>query len=912
MMARINLLNNLKICHWNANGLLNKWSELKSFIHKNNIDLMLINEVRASQKYKFKLHGYVNYRLDRPGPRAGGGLLILVKNNIKHSSLNLNFNFTSLEAIGVKVENSLAIISVYARPVINGRVNVINNVDLDELMNCAPKVIALGDFNAKHQTWGCIASNRSGRAIHEYINNKHLAVIAPQNFTLYPLNGGQASVVDFAIVKNYNSIASIETLNELDSDHLPVFLELGIANNLRHSQRYVTDYKNANWKLYRSIIKNNFKINSKLKTRTDVDDSIGKLEKLIITAKNIAIPEIPVKPYKTKLPRNIQDLIRFRNAIRRKYQRTKLDYYKLIKNTLTNIINAKIRNYNNDIWDNKLKNLTVKDKSIWKIAKSLTKNMDTMIPTLNGPNGPVFTDNEKANVLAENFERVHHLTENFGDDDTENVVNHTYTEIKSEPIDINDVELTSPKEVLEAINKTKPRKAPGPDGIQNILLKNLPKKAIVQIMYVINTCLKMSYFPIAWKKANVLAFPKQKKDKSSPQNYRPISLLPTLSKIFEIIIFNRIKKFEYQNKNMREEQFGFREKRSTVHQLARIANYITTNFNQNKSTVMTLLDIEKAFDTVWHKGLIHKLKTIGLPIYIVKLLQSYLKNRTFSVIVNGVASNTQLIAAGVPQGSILGPQLFSYYINDLPIDNDTMTALFADDTAIYRASWNKKHAIIKLQETLNNFMKYYTKWKIKINATKTECIVFSHKKKLRLGEEDLSIKIDNELVYPKSTVKYLGVTLDQKLKYNEHITKACNQAFSIRNLIFPLINKKSKLSVKNKLILYKALIKPILLYATPIWSNASKKLINKIQVVQNKTLRLIADAKPGETNNQVRSKLDIKDIKEDIYLQTQKFYQISVKQHKILKDVGTLNRDNAPFKIKHKLPHSLLWDTHCT
>ncbi|CAD6232842.1 GSCOCG00007009001-RA-CDS, partial [Cotesia congregata] len=220
--------------------------------------------------------------------------------------------------------------------------------------------------------------------------------------------------------------------------------------------------------------------------------------------------------------------------------------------------------------------------------------------------------------------------------------------------------------------------------------------------------------------AAVLAFQKPGKDKLFPQNYRPISLLPTLSKIYEVVILNRIKTFENDNQILIGEQFGFRERRSTVHQLARITDYISTNFNINKSTAMTLLDMEKAFDTVWHKGLIYKLITLKFPTYLIKLINCYLTNRHFRVNFNNTLSNLQPSVAGVPQGSILGPTLFLYYINDLPKNEKTNTALFADDTAIYVASWNKKQAIKHLQERLDNIANFFDKWKLKLNNTKTE------------------------------------------------------------------------------------------------------------------------------------------------------------------------------------------------
>lgn len=160
-------------------------------------------------------------------------------------------------------------------------------------------------------------------------------------------------------------------------------------------------------------------------------------------------------------------------------------------------------------------------------------------------------------------------------------------------------------------------------------------------------------------------------------NYHLI-YLPTLSRILEIIILNRIKEFEKNNKTVIDEQFGFQERKCTVQQLARITNYISYNFNIKHSTSMVLLDIEKAFDTVWHQGWIYKLQKLSIPLYIIKIILHHLRNRHFTVKINDVISDKQHIATGVLQGSILGPVLFSYYINDIPKGDMINIALFVE------------------------------------------------------------------------------------------------------------------------------------------------------------------------------------------------------------------------------------------
>lgn len=355
-------------------------------------------------------------------------------------------------------------------------------------------------------------------------------------------------------------------------------------------------------------------------------------------------------------------------------------------------------------------------------------------------------------------------------------------------VNTNDIIYVTPREIIRAIKTTKNRKAPGPDKIQNIALKNLPQKAIVQLTNIFNACLKLSYFPKKWKTANILAYKKPNKDKTLPVSYRPISLLNTMSKnkIFEKIILNRILKFENENKILIDEQFGFRRNRSTVQQLVRIVHNISCNFNINKSTAMILFDIEKAFDTVWHKALICLLFDYKFPYYLIKIVANYLKRRRFFVSVNNAKSSKKKIAAGVPQGSILGPILFIYFINCILQSPCTNVALFADDTAVSAASWKKSQAVKKAQVQFLKIRQFFEKWKIQINPSKTELIVFSKK----IKETVPSITIDNQIIEPSKHVKYLGVYLDSKLSYTKHTAIARGKALAYFQLFITSLTKK--------------------------------------------------------------------------------------------------------------------------
>jgi hypothetical protein len=195
----------------------------------------------------------------------------------------------------------------------------------------------------------------------------------------------------------------------------------------------------------------------------------------------------------------------------------------------------------------------------------------------------------------------------------------------------------------------------------------------------------MGYFPTAWKQARVVAIHKPRKPPSDPLSYRPISLLPSISKILERLVAKRILQQAKEKSIIPFEQFGFRRHHSTTAQVARQADYITDGYNLRKHTGLITLDLEKAYDTVWIHGLLSKLISFHFPAYLIHFLHSHLSNRSFSVAVSDEHSPYKLITTGHPQGAVLFPTLFSLYTADFPRTPHVHTAMYADDTALYRS-----------------------------------------------------------------------------------------------------------------------------------------------------------------------------------------------------------------------------------
>ena len=569
-------------------------------------------------------------------------------------------------------------------------------------------------------------------------------------------------------------------------------------------------------------------------------------------------------------------------------------------------VRNEIRIYRNEKWTEKLKNINVQDSSLWKMTKVLKTQFET-IPALKKDNKTALTDDEKVNMLATELEKIHNI-DLFNNTAEQNNIIQCVEKFLKEPEDrIDEVNKTntSPQEIRKTIKTVCARKAPGYDGIQNILLKNLSKKSIAQLTYIINAIFKYEYFPKYWKRANVIPIPKPGKDKKDPVNYRPISLLPTLSKITEKIILRKLKNYEEKHNLTIDIQFGFRKRHNTVQQVVRIVNDISIHFNKDKVTVLALLDIQKAFDKVWIDGLIYKMIMQKYPKNIIKLIHSYMVERNFKVVYNSACSGLKQIKAGVPQGSVLGPQLFKIYLNDIPEFDRTKLALFADDTAIYTHSFNAIVAAKQIQIHIYILEKYYDKWKININPDKTEIIVFS--KKIKDSKILTPVTVYNKKIVPTNSVKYLGVHLDSRLTYRHHIKQALRKAYSVLKKIYSLMVKNSPVQTKNKRLIYTSILRPVVMYAAPVWCATAPTNIKSLQVFQNKCLRLAFNRDRYERISNLHNDAQLPLISEYIREISQAFYTNKIKNdNKILDNVVSIRHDDKPFRIKHRLPYQRL------
>jgi Reverse transcriptase (RNA-dependent DNA polymerase)/Endonuclease-reverse transcriptase len=892
----------LNILAWNARGLINKIGELESAIGEYNIDIVLISETFLKPHVRINLPNFSCYREDRE-IKHGGGVAILIKSSIKHSRvitpILTNLELTAIELI---INNTRHIIaSAYNPPQ-----KRLLSTDLNKIFNMGSSVVVAGDFNAKHPLWNCVNTDRQGTSLIKHIQLTDTILLHPDTHTHFPTNNSQASTLDLVLVRNSPHVSPPIALQALSSDHLPIFFT--IDGKPEEISKFGWNYGSANWREFKSYIQDHTTLSSAtLKNKTDIDNSITQLTDAITHSKHLHIPKTHFIEHKLEITDFVAHLIKHKNKLRKSWHTSKDPALKTLINKLTYQIKIRIKQIKNEAWSKKLEKLNSVDGSLWKLAKSIRRTKIAIPPLDDGVNS-VTRDCDKAELLSKSFQNHHTLTQHYHHKSTHNKVNQSIKTLtkntKNATNNTKNIKLVHPCEIQNIIRNLKNKKAPGRDAIDNVIIKQLPFKALVSLSKIFNSCLLTGYFPEYWKTANVIPIPKPDKNHKNPANYRPISLLCTLSKILEKIIYTRLLKI--LDKKLINEQFGFRHGHSTTQQLTRLTEHVTKNFNMKRSTGMVCLDIEKAFDTVWHDGLIHKLLINKVPNYLILIIRSYLTHRKLVVNVNSEISSPKSISAGVPQGSLLGPLLFAIYINDIPIPKNCHIALYADDTACFTSSIKPEAIRKNLELAVKTLTDHFTKWKIKINQNKTDAIFFSVRK--HKPNSDLKIPSGESLKW-QTQIKYLGITFDKRMRWAPHIEAAKCKAIRAISSIYPIFNRHSALSLHNKIKIYRALILPLLTYAAPVWNNASNTNQSKLQVVQNKSLKIIYNT-PIYTNlKRLHSQYNIPLVVDVTNRLTSRFYDRITNNHTniLVKGLGDYSKMCLPFRYKHKLPkHNFL------
>ncbi|MFM9988300.1 RNA-directed DNA polymerase [Flavobacterium sp.] len=393
---------------------------------------------------------------------------------------------------------------------------------------------------------------------------------------------------------------------------------------------------------------------------------------------------------------------------------------------------------------------------------------------------------------------------------------------------------TDPAEIFSIVSNFDNKSSAGHDDIPVKIMKASIHAIAHPISAVIKQSLRTGVFPDALKIARVCPIFKSG-DMSDFLNYRPISILPSFSKIYEKVVFNRLLAYLDSKHILCDSQYGFRRNHSTYMSLIDLYDRISVAIDKREFSIGVFIDLSKAFDTLDHSILLRKLEHYGVRGVALQWFNSYLSNRKQCVTLNGATSSIQNIIYGVPQGSILGPLLFILYINDIVNCSDLLSfILFADDTTLVFSCKN----LLQLNQTINVELAKVSDWlkanKLSLNTKKTNFILFGNKH-TRSGTK-FNIMIDGYSIEQVDNAKFLGVFVDDKLNWKKHIDYI---ALKISRGLAVMGRLRNTLPRNALLMLYYTMIYPYLTYCNLIWGSASATALRRLVCLQKRALRLI-------------------------------------------------------------------------
>lgn len=890
------MLHLLKLALWNANGLSNHAQELTKFIQLKKIDIMMICETHFTDRSFIKIPNFSIYHTPHPDGTAHGGSAIIVNNKLKHYELP-KFQQEHIQSSGVVIEDSIgpiALSSIYCPPK-----HKLKKEDFSDLFNrLGHRFIVGGDFNAKHQQWGARLTNPRGRELMKAIESSNLGYLSAGEPTYWPTDREKIpDLLDFCVTRGVSqNYLQAESCLDLSSDHSPVVVTYS-SQILTCDKPPTLHNKYTDWELFKSIITENINLNLPLKCEYDLIMAVEHVVRVIQGAAWNSTPEVD-ENREESCPAHIKKAISNKRKLRRKWQNTRHPNDKTNLNRAATELKKQLNELKNKSIQDHLENLTPTETtnySLWRATKKLKKTI-SFLPPIKKPDGNwARSDEEKAVTFAEHFTKVF---QPFPSEITDNEEKHLLEILEkpiSQPLPIKPFKVKEVRKLIQS--NLKPKKAPGYDLITGKILKELPDPGIRCITYIFNAVLRLNTFPAQWKIAQIILIPKPGKPPHDVSSYRPISLLPILSKVFERLLLHRIQPTLTERNIIPRHQFGFRKQHATVEQVHRIVDIISKSLEEGSYCSAAFIDISQAFDKVWHEGLLVKIKRALPNCY--PLFKSYLEERMFQIKYRDTYTDFYRIKSGVPQGSILGPILYLIFTADFPTKKFTTTATFADDTVIMARHMNAALASYDLQEHLNEIQKWLKTWRIKANESKSVHTTFT----MRKGNCP-PVTLNSKELPQSEVVKYLGLHLDRRLTYKNHIwAKRKQLGLKYREMLW-LLGYKSKLKLENKLLLYKAIIKPIWTYGIQLWGTASNSNLAIIQRFQSKTLRTIVNAPWYIPNDVIHKDLKMKTVKEEIQAHSEK-YQRKLKQHPNQLAVNLLDVSTALRRLKKYHPIDL-------
>ena len=775
--------NSLKLSFTNIRGLRSNFVDCESFLESNSPDIFALCETNLDDSIgsgNFSVRGYLPL-IRKDSSTHMHGLAVSVKEGLPFArDLSLENSADSYLCFRLALLHSVSYFFFLYRSPTLSLCTVFDSIssNIDEVLSINPSanVFVFGDFNVHHKDWLTYSggTDRPGELCYNFSISNDLTQIVNFPTRIPDCDSHSPALLDLFLSSDA-SICSAMAFPPLgNSDHVVVSVSIDFPVNSKQDapfHRVAYDYSRADWDGLRDHLRDvpwedTFKL--------DASTAASEFCEWVQVGIDVYIPhrKYQVKPHSSPwFSAACAAAIVHRNHFFHLYQQNKSSESKVkfrqASNCCKRVLEAAKLAYATKTKES-ITSQKFGSRDFWQIANSvLNKGKSAIPPLFNGPE-VLSSASDKAKLFAKNFSK----NSNFDDSGISLPIFPSRTNLKLHNISI------TPKMVNKVITNLDSSKASGPDCIPVVVLKNCEPELSYILAKLFNKCLKESCFLDCWKVSSVVPVFKNVGERSTAKNYRPVSLLSVVSKVFEKLVNNRIVDHLEKCGLFSDFQYGFRSSRSTADLLTVVSDRIARAFNRSGATRAVALDISKAFDRVWHTGLLHKLKSYGISGQIFGLISSFLSNRQLRVVLDGKSSQEYPVNAGVPQGSILGPTLFLLYINDLPDDVICNIAIYADDTTLYskcnQASDLRQQLELasEVESDLRDTVDWGRKWLVDFNAGKTQLVSFDRSK----NTGAIDVKMDGSVLEDKTSFKMLGLTFSSKLDWGSYIVSLAKTA----------------------------------------------------------------------------------------------------------------------------------------
>ncbi|CAM2708417.1 unnamed protein product [Rotaria socialis] len=770
----------LSILHYNIRYFYSNQSELLDIISRFNPMIISLNELGTYVSEKaIKQHLFSYNIFTSRGTNSHGGVVLAIDK--KFNVIQLDINELNIIAVQLIYNNqTYLIVSTYSPPQEPLPLQI-----MSFFIKNFKHIIIVGDLNAKHENWGCTSTNQKGRDLANWLDSTNMLEIQNQGMKTSLRSN---TTIDLILTTSNLSISQCQTLPYNCSDHLPILFSLNEV--LVHNGTF--SIAKTYWEIYKILL-----VTFQPYIQQEYESNFSNnptgwfqlFQKFLVAVKRRATNLHTAKQQRPTITPSIRAMIKHKHYLQNKYRHSKSEedrvrlrsWSKLVQHELKSLTQTKWLKFINQV-------ASPNPKKFWQSVKCLNKNKSCTFSAINEDNQIYKTSEEILNILYNQFSKRFTAPTLNPNNTLDTLTTALWSKLSN--ADQNDIELVcinsdlnfNINDLRSIIKTLKSTNSSSFDEITNNIVKNIPESYYSIIISAYNSLFRNASWDVSWKQARTICLNKVTDPAPTTNQLRPISLLPTFSKLYEKLFLLKFNKWLQSNNILPNQQSGSRSHLGTLTRVNHIIEQLNQSLNHNTFAVVVYVDFLQAFDRLWHQGLVAKLHNLHCPLAYLFWIINYFKDRTITIDYQGSLSKQVCVSRGAPQGSCFGPVAYIVNHYDLPMifNNPQDIHLYVDDLAIiYSPSIYLKFSkqVIEIQSRINydllKLEEYAEANKQPININKTNFVIYHR----TVQVPKIQLTYQNQPIVRQNSFKYLGFHIDSKLSFNIMIN---NQLVKLR------------------------------------------------------------------------------------------------------------------------------------